>query len=351
MESVLQDVTFGTLTVRHAALEHNVPKSTLHDRLSGKVLPGAVGGAPRYLDDEEEEELVWWLEGGAEVGCAKSVREVRVIVGAIVARKENLDPQLRLRAGETLAYVRGVCTNHDILDQYFDLLEDILTKNALKDKPGYRFNPDKSAIPLQHRPGRRIVVQAQKQSLLGIKHTLLSWRVFRLRGMHYPPWSWSDLFYEWFHQHFLEYALSVRHLLLLLDEYSLHYIPEFIRKACESGVIVFCLPPHTTHLCQPLDVTCFHSLKAYRDNACDQYMSSNPGRVVTIYQFSQLLPIAWTQAMTPQTIMLGFKVTGGVCSVSIYSNNRKAFSADSVRIISSTQSAFTQSAFIFQVWW
>lgn len=108
MESVLQDVTFGTLTVRHAALEHNVPKSTLHDRLSGKVLPGAVGGAPRYLDDEEEEELVWWLEGGAEVGCAKSVREVRVIVGAIVARKENLDPQLRLRAGETLAYVRGV---------------------------------------------------------------------------------------------------------------------------------------------------------------------------------------------------------------------------------------------------
>ena len=76
MESVLQDVTFGTLTVRHAALEHNVPKSTLHDRLSGKVLPGAVGGAPRYLDDEEEEELVWWLEGCAEVGCAKSVREV-----------------------------------------------------------------------------------------------------------------------------------------------------------------------------------------------------------------------------------------------------------------------------------
>ena len=46
-----------------AALENNVPKSTLHDRLSGKVLPGAVGGAPRYLDDEEEEELIWWLEG------------------------------------------------------------------------------------------------------------------------------------------------------------------------------------------------------------------------------------------------------------------------------------------------
>ena len=95
-----------------------------------------------------------------------------------------------------------------------------------------------------------------------------------------------------------------------LNGHSSHYNPEFIRKACESGVIVFCLPPHTTHLCQPLDVTCFHSLKAYWDNACDQYMSSNPGRVVTIYQFSQLLPIAWSQAMTPRTIMSGFKATG-----------------------------------------
>ena len=52
---------------------------------------GAVGGAPRYLDDVEEVELVRWLEGCAEVGCAKSVREVQVIVGAFVAKKLNLD--------------------------------------------------------------------------------------------------------------------------------------------------------------------------------------------------------------------------------------------------------------------
>lgn len=39
----------------------------------------------------EEEELVRWLEGCAEVGCAKSVREVQVIVGAFVAKKLNLD--------------------------------------------------------------------------------------------------------------------------------------------------------------------------------------------------------------------------------------------------------------------
>ena len=163
------------LTVRRAALEYDVPKSTLHDRVTGKVLPGAVGGPPRYFTDEEEEELVRWLEGCTEVGCAKSVREVRGVVGAIVGKKQNLEhatvnhgwwdrfrerhPHLRLRAGERLAYVRAVCTNRQVLDRYFDLWEDVLLKNNLKDKPNRIFNLDESGMPLQHRPGKRIAVK------------------------------------------------------------------------------------------------------------------------------------------------------------------------------------------------
>lgn len=58
------------LMVRRAAMTYNIPKSTLHDRVSGKVLPGAKSGALRYLTDEEEE-LVRWIEGCAEVGYAK----------------------------------------------------------------------------------------------------------------------------------------------------------------------------------------------------------------------------------------------------------------------------------------
>ena len=136
----MRDVTNGEKTVRRAALEYGVPKSTLHDHVSGKVMPGAVGGAPRYLD-KEEEELVRWLEGCAEVGCAKNVKEVRAIVGAIVAKKQNLEnvtvshgwwdrfsarhPRLTMRAGESLAYVHAVCSNRQTLNHYFELLEDV----------------------------------------------------------------------------------------------------------------------------------------------------------------------------------------------------------------------------------
>ena len=72
------DVTNGTLSVRRAAIEYNVPKSTLHDRVSRTVVPGAVSGAPKYLTDDEEEEVVCFLIGCAEVGCAKSVRGARI---------------------------------------------------------------------------------------------------------------------------------------------------------------------------------------------------------------------------------------------------------------------------------
>ena len=118
------------------------------------------------------------------------------------------------------------------------------------------------------------------------------------------------MFQEWFHRHFLQYAPSARRLLLLLDRHSSHYSLEFIREATLEGVIVFCLPPHTTHITQPLNASVFHSLKVHWDTDCDKFMSSNPGRLITIYQFSTLFLSAWSKVMTPKTIVSGFKATG-----------------------------------------
>ena len=91
MVMALKEVSEGSLTVRRAALQYGVPKSTLHDRVTGKVDPDAKLGAPRYLDDEEENELVNFLIGAASIGYPKTVREVKGIVGAIVARKQGLE--------------------------------------------------------------------------------------------------------------------------------------------------------------------------------------------------------------------------------------------------------------------
>ena len=112
----------------------------------------------------------------------------------------------------------------------------------------------------------------------------------------------------------------VRPILILLDGHSSHYNPNVIREAAENGVIIFCLPPNITHVAQPLDVTPFHSLKSHWYNACEQYMSSHPGKIVTIYNFSKIFSQAWYQTMIPRTIMAGFRATG------VYPFNRRAIS-------------------------
>lgn len=380
MEKALHVASEG-VSVRMAASQFGVPKSSLHDRITGRVQPGAVPGAARHLDEEEEVELVRWLEGCASIGYAKSVREVRSVVGAIVAAKNNLEnvvvsrgwwdrfrsrhPHLTLRTGESLAYHRAISTNLVIIDKYFDLLEEVLTTNNLTGKPHLIFNADETGLPLQHRPGKRVVIRGQKQVNVinsGNKSHISVLACVSASGFALPPmvifqrktltpqltmqevpgtiyglsssgWMDRELFRDWFHRHFLQYVPASRPLLLIFDGHSSHYDLEFIREASLEGVVVFCLPPHTTHVAQPLDVSAFHSLKVYWDSECDKFMSANPCRLITIYQFSSIFSSAWEKAMIPQTIISGFKATG------VFPLNRRAISIPGVNPLNNTPTA------------
>ncbi len=369
MDLAVRDVISGANTLRRAALEYGVPRSTLSDRVTGKVCPGAVSGAPRYLDDDEEEELVEFLIGCAEVGYPKSVREVRAYVDSMLADKYHVDSfhvshgwwerfrqrhkQLSLRMGESLSHKRAIAMSPEVFDKYFDLLEETLQANKLNDKPALIFNCDESGVPLSHRPGKRVAARGQKHvhaltsdtkthvtvlacvnasgyaipPMIIYRRANLSQQLTRgeVGGTMYglsPSSGWIDgeLFSEWFDRHFLLYAPSARPLLLLLDGHSSHYNPQFIRHAAEQGVIIFLLPPNTTHVSQPLDGACFKVLKGYWNEECSTYMARNPGKTVTIYQFSELFANAWVKAMTPQNIIASFRMTG------VFPVNREAIS-------------------------
>ena len=123
-------------------------------------------------------------------------------------------------------------------------------------------------------------------------------------------WMTSEIFENWFTKHFLVYAPPLRPLILLMDGHSTHYGPTFITRAAEEKIIVFCLPPNTTHMTQPLDKGPFSPLKLYWKEECHRYLTDNPGKVVTRYQFSSIFRKAWLKAMTPSNIMGGFKLSG-----------------------------------------
>lgn len=171
MEKAYETVQSGE-TIRVVAEKYNVPKSTLYDHVSGKVVLQSRSGPERYLSDEQEEQLAKWLLRCASIRYAKSKKKVLGVVSTIFIKKKDAEtiivskgwwesfrrrhPQPTIRCAETLSYTRAVTTNQETLDQYFDILEATLSDNGLLDKPSQIFNCNESGFPLGHEGGKLI---------------------------------------------------------------------------------------------------------------------------------------------------------------------------------------------------
>ena len=130
-----------------------------------------------------------------------------------------------------------------------------------------------------------------------------------LYGLSSKGWIDEELFEMWFKYHFLQYAPPEHPVLLLMDGHSSHYCPQSILLAAKERVIIFTLPPHTTHVSQPLDKGCYGPQKALWRCICHEYCVNNPGKVVTCYTFSELFAQAWMESMTMANVISGFRCT------------------------------------------
>ena len=303
MAKACSAVAMGKCSVRRAAEEYQVPRATLHDQVSGKVQFGACSGPPKYLTSDEESQLADFLRNCAQIGYARTRLQVLAIVQQVVQEKglqrkitngwwesfKRRHKDISLRVAEPLSYARMVCSSPDILNRYYDLLESTLEENNLMDKPCQVFNADESGMPLDPPSLKVVATSGAKHSQVicsGNKAQITILACCNAAGYAMPPmvifdrkslkpeltvgevpgtmyglsgsgWIDTELFELWFSQHFLAYAPPACPLLLLLDGHSSHYQPGFVKQAAEEQVIVFCLPPHTTHLTQPLDKGCF----------------------------------------------------------------------------------------------
>ena len=97
--------------------------------------------------------------------------------------------------------------------------------------------------------------------------------------------------------------------LLLLDGYGSHCTREFITFCDQKKIIPFCLPPHTTHLMQPLDVVVFQPLKHYHTEAIDRATRTGCSDFNKIEFLSALRSIR-QQAFKSTTIVSAFRKTG-----------------------------------------
>ena len=357
MLSAIEAVRKG-MAANKAAMLHGIPRSTLKDRLSGRVRHGTKPGPHPYLQPSEEKELVEYLRTAARIGYGKTRREVKSIAENVAIEKGMLkaarisngwwrrfmerNPSLRLRRGDATAGVRLDAVNADNIRGYYALLKEIYDEFDFESHPERVYNMDETGVPLDPRPPKVIAAKGQKKVRYrssGNKSQITVVGCGSATGQAIPPfiifaakqlnelwtrdevsgsrfavsdsgWIDQELFFYWLRDHFMTNAVAARPLLLLLDGHSSHYEPASVRFAKENGIILFCLPPHTTHECQPLDCSLFGPLKVRWRQVVHDFYRKNPGQVVSKLNFCSIFRQAWLKAVTPDIVCAGFRKAG-----------------------------------------
>jgi len=77
-------------SIKRAALEHNVPRTMLNDRITGRVHHGSKPGARPYLNKVEENELADFIEVVARIGYGKTRKQIKTMVKRTAHDKDVL---------------------------------------------------------------------------------------------------------------------------------------------------------------------------------------------------------------------------------------------------------------------
>ena len=87
MTAALVEARKGIHAINKMAVMCGVPKSTLHDRISGRVQHGKQPGPSPYLNPTEEQELAGHLISMAKIGFGKTRKEVKLIAENVAKEK------------------------------------------------------------------------------------------------------------------------------------------------------------------------------------------------------------------------------------------------------------------------
>jgi hypothetical protein len=97
--------------------------------------------------------------------------------------------------------------------------------------------------------------------------------------------------------------------LLILDGHGSHCTPEFDLFCKEHLIITLCMPPHSSHLLQPVDVGFFAVLKRSYGRQIKGYMWNRVNHIDK-QDFLEAFFAARTESLTPANIYSSFAATG-----------------------------------------
>lgn len=357
----------GECQKKKASVFFGVPRTTLIDKINGRYRPGSKIGRDPYLSKEEEDKIVKWIVRMGKSGVPVRKSDVQSSVQKLLQDNPERQtpfkdcrpgkgwmaaflrrhPQIRLRKPERVSKARAAATEPVIRQWFKGLklnLEELGALDVLED--GRRiFNSDETCIRLCPSSGKvlgesvwrnvyEIAPGAEKSNLtfLGtfsangeVVAPMIIYPYKRLPaaiGMEVPDdfyigysdsgWMKSETFYEFVSKAFnpwLEENEVPKPVLLLVDGHRTHVTVQVSKLCQDFGIILYLLPPNTTHMLQPADVGAFKPLKHYWREAVGDYQRRDVNAAVTRREVAPLLKVA-IEKVPRSAIVNAFRACG-----------------------------------------
>ena len=125
-------------------------------------------------------------------------------------------------------------------------------------------------------------------------------------------WTDNELGVDWLKRCFEPATAKYLHgdyRLLMVDGHASHISTEFIKFCNEKKIIPLCLPPHTTHLLQPLDVSVFGPLSREYKKQLEAVTRFNVCSIDKV-DFLKIIQKARKEAINKKNVLTAWRVTG-----------------------------------------
>ncbi|KAJ5731126.1 uncharacterized protein N7483_005634 [Penicillium malachiteum] len=348
----LQAIQKGQIkSLRAAARLFSVPESTLRSRAHG--IQSRVDTRPNghKLTQLEEDPLIEWIISMDSRGAAPRPATLRVVAtppptvsknwpSTFINRRE----EIRTRVSRQYDYQRALNEDPKSIQAWFTTVQQVIDKNGIQPEDIYNLDETGFAMGListqtvvtrQEYYGRRAIVQP------GNREWVTAIEAICVDGYSLPPcvifkgkvaiaswfdnlpkdwrfevsangWTTDDIGLRWLEKLFIPSTNSRvrgRFRLLILDGHGSHLTPQFDRICSENNIIPLCMPLHSSHLLQPLDVGCFSVLKITYGRFISDLARTGYNHIDKL-DFLADFQRARLEAFKPATIQNSFIATG-----------------------------------------
>ena len=312
----------------------------------------------RKLSDLEEQIIIQFILDLDSRGFPPRLRSVEEMANRLLADRDALPVgkrwasnfvkrhlDLKTRFFRKYDYQRAKCEDPAIIRNWFTVVANAIAKYGIRLEDIYNFDEtgfmmgiiqsgmvvtgtDRRGKPKSVQPGNRewiTVIQAINAEGWAIPPFIIGAGQYHLanwyRESNLPGdwaiattqngWTDNETGLEWL-KHF-DRCTTNRSIgsyrLLILDGHESHHSIDFERFCQDNNIITLCMPPHSSHLLQPLDVGCFSVLKNAYGREIEHLIRCSITHVSKT-EFFPAFHAAFQATMTEKNIKSAFRGAG-----------------------------------------